>query len=486
MTHSATASEGEPKGRSRVESFVVRGALQPFVAEGPTVLKTLVASAAQRMRKALARTRLLVLCVCAGGALAGFSGAAIYGVRSPALSTPAAGAAASRAVPEGIGFACADEREAVRVRAGMRAYLATMGIPQSWTTARTADGLLTFALTTPAGDTSTLDFVRRKAMGLEDAVVRLPTGVAGKVHQVHTASTKEIVLALLQHGRLTELPCSVDALSEHVGVRQNIAAWAERLEWVWPDGDVAKWNAKYWDHGTPRSRYPLHEAVNDAFMNPGRYRIGCYTATKLVILQGVLDYYRRVRPDRDKLRRIEARLAADGEPLVDIEPAAMWFFEEDYAAADAARSGKLVVLQHGVAADNFVPGDWVYLLNTDAASYRRTGYEGSNAIYLGRDRFDDYYNDHDHAYSFREKLDEVYQWRHGVFNRSRDAAKIRPLPERELLALAKTPETGGLLLAYRAVVSYGISGLQTQPVRGAAVELAAAAPTMDNDKGIPP
>lgn len=373
------------------------------------------------------------------------------------MGMPASVSQIAAETPEaGIRFACGgDFASMAAARRQMDSYLMEEDIPAAWVVLRTRNGSLTYTLNTPANDTSTLDFVRRKEMELRDAAVELPTAVAGRTRTVHTVSPKEILLALLQRGRLTAFDCSVDALREHVGIRRNIVAWTEELNWVWPDGDTAKWNARYWRRGTPHSRRPLHEAVNDAFMAQDRYRIGCYTAIKLVILQGVLDYHRRVVPNAEKLRRIEARLAADGEPLVGVEPGAMWFFEADYAPADGERPGKLVELLHGIAADNFVPGDWAYLLNTDAASYGKTGYEGSNMIYLGRDRFSDYYNDHGHAYSFRQKLNEVYQWRHGVFSRSRDAAKVRPLSERELLALTATPERGGLLLSYRGAVSLG-------------------------------
>lgn len=383
----------------------------------------------------------------------------VRGTTRTALPPVVAPADVDGAPAAGIRFACGDDFVAMAaVRRQMDAYLRAEEIPPSWVTPRTRNGALTYTLNTSADDTATLDFVRRPEMALRDQAVALPTAIGGQTRTVLTVSPKEILLALLQHGRLSQFDCSVAALREHVGIRQNIVAWAEELNWVWPDGGSAQWNTRYWRRGTPDSRRPLHEAVNDAFMAQERYRIGCYTAIKLVVLQGVLDYHRRVVPDAAKLRRVEAQLAADGEPLVGVEPGAMWFFEADYSPADAERPGKLIELQHGVAADNFVPGDWAYLLNTDAASYGKTGYEGSNTIYLGRDRFSDYYNDHGHAYSFRQKLNEVYQWRHGVFSRTRDAAKIRPLSEKELVALAATPEAGGLLLSYRGTVSVGPAG----------------------------
>jgi hypothetical protein len=107
-----------------------------------------------------------------------------------------------------------------------------------------------------------------------------------------------------------------------------------------------------------------------------------------------------------------------------------------------------------VATGNFVPGDWGYILNTDPATEQKTGYEGSNTIYLGRNLFDDFYDDHHHSYTYEQKLDEVYQWRHGVFSRSRDAKKIKPLTAEEQALLGNTPDAGGLQLDVRAVPRY--------------------------------
>jgi hypothetical protein len=156
-----------------------------------------------------------------------------------------------------------------------------------------------------------------------------------------------------------------------------------------------------------------------------------------------------VKGDAALAALVEQRLWTDGEPLVSIEPHEVWAFEADFDETRRAQPGKLLGLQRGVAARNFVPGDWAYFLNTDAQSYAKTGYEGSNAVYLGRNRFNDHYNDHNHAYSFEEKLDMVYQWRHGVFSASRDVARVRSLTGADLARLARTPQAGGVLLDVR-------------------------------------
>lgn len=356
-----------------------------------------------------------------------------------------------------VQFRCPAQLDAIQ--RGVSVYLHSLKIPadQVMQTVDAQSGVLTLALATPPDDTRTLDLFTRPEYALSTEQVRLPTARKGKMRVVDTVSRKEIVLALLQHGRTTqfkEQSCSAEALADRVGVRQNIVAWAERLSWDWPNGGPARWNRKYWTRGTPNPGVSLHAAVMDAFIHQDKYAMGCYTATKLVIVQGMLDYYSRVKRDPVRTRKVEQALLADGDPLVGIEPGRMWSFEKDYDPHDAESKGKLLKLYSSVAIGNFIPGDWGYILNTDPVSEQKTGYEGSNAIYLGRNRFDDYYDDNDHSYTYEQKLDEVYQWRNGVFSRSRDAAKIRPLSADEQALLTHTPAAGGLQLDVRAVPRY--------------------------------
>ncbi|MGE5027984.1 MAG: hypothetical protein ACM3JK_05880 [Betaproteobacteria bacterium] len=353
---------------------------------------------------------------------------------------------------EGIRFSCNPDQLA-KVEAGMTLYLSDLGIGPGWVIKKEdpAGRTVVFTLNTPKNDFNTLNLKDRAGLTLQDDWVTLPAP-HGKPKRIRTVSKKEIVLAMLQHGRLTDFSgsrCDTEALKDHVGIRQNTVAWVENLNWVWPDGRAARWNAKYWRRGTPRTGVSVHEALNDMFAHQHRYSIGCYTATKVIVLQGVLDYYARIKRTPALLHQVEKRVLADNEPLVNLEPGRMWDFEEDFDPAELGRPGKILTIQYGVAPKNFIPGDWVYLLNTDPKTKHKTGYEGSNAIYMGRNKFDDYFNDHGHAYTYEEKLDEVYQWRNGVFSRSRDAAKIKPLSKQDLEGLGKTPAEGGMLMDFR-------------------------------------
>ncbi len=353
---------------------------------------------------------------------------------------------------EGVGFLC-DPGSLGRIKLDVTAYLLSQGIAPSLVVTKVdaSNGSLTFTLNTPNADLDTMQLKYRPEYGIRDGIVRIPDE-HGELQKLLTVSKKEILLALLQHGRLTEFSgksCNVNALKEQVNVRQNIVAWAEQLNWTWPDGGVAEWNEKYWHKGTPLSQVKLHLALADAFKNQSEYAIGCYTAAKLVMVQGVLDYYRRVKHNKLLQKLVEEQLLLDHEPLVNIEPGEMWSFEQDFDSTKLTQRGKILKIQHKVAPLNFVPGDWAYIVNTDPVSAQKTGYEGSNAIYLGRNKFVDYYNDNHHAYTYQQKLDEVYQWRNGVFSRRRDVANIQPLSVDDLERLGKSPAENGLVQSFR-------------------------------------
>jgi hypothetical protein len=282
--------------------------------------------------------------------------------------------------------------------------------------------------------------------------ISLPT-VKG-LTEIETVSKKEILLALMHQGRETVFAgnaCHIDALKEHVQIRQMIVAWSEHLHWSFPDGSSAKWNQQYWDQGNLKPGASLDKAMRDFFIQPDKCSIGCYTATKIVIIQGILDYFRRVKKDDAMADAIINRLKSDDDVLVGIEPGAMWSFQKPINPEEQKRLGKLLKIQAQVAPMNFIPGDWVYFVNTDKDSSEKDGYEGSNSIYMGRASFDDFYNDNEHHYLYNEKIQNIYNWRNGVFSRSRDYQRVRILSAEQVHQFGLSPEEGGFLLKNRAI-----------------------------------
>ncbi|QGJ19558.1 hypothetical protein [Polaromonas sp. Pch-P] len=215
----------------------------------------------------------------------------------------------------GVQFVCSPAQLA-QLSPGMLRYLRQLGIPAHLVqeTFDKSRGAVTYSLLGPGAAVSTLFLAQRPELAIENEVVVLPVR-NNKTRKLKTVSRKEILLALLHPGRLTEFrgkACDVQALVDHVGIRQNIVAWAQKLEWGWPEGGPAKWNSRYWIKGTPRPDVPLYKALNDMFFEQGKYAIGCYTATKMVYAHGLLDYFRRVKGDADAAHAVERRLLGDG------------------------------------------------------------------------------------------------------------------------------------------------------------------------------
>jgi hypothetical protein len=272
--------------------------------------------------------------------------------------------------------------------------------------------------------------------------------------EFETVSRKEILLALMHEGRETlfkDAACDISALKDHVQIRQMIVAWSEHLHWSFPDGGPARWNERYWDQGNLKPKASLDEAMRDFFIHPDQCSVGCYTATKIVIIQGILDYFRRVKKDDAMADAIIKRLKSDDDVLVGIEPGAMWSFQKPINLEEQKRLGKLLKVQTQVAPMNFIPGDWVYFVNTDKDSSEKDGYEGSNSIYMGRASFDDFYNDNLHHYLYNEKIQNIYNWRNSVFSRSRDYQRMQTLSAEQLHQFGLSPEEGGFLLKNRAI-----------------------------------
>ena len=269
--------------------------------------------------------------------------------------------------------------------------------------------------------------------------------------KINTVSQKEIMLAYLYKGRKTSFEgsdCGFGQFLDSLALRQKIVAYSQNLAWGWPEGGPAKWNNSFWKKGTPLKKELTFKALQDALANQKNYEIGCYTATKLVFAQAYADFYKNNKNSPQTILNV---LWSDNDPLVDVEPDLFWKFEPDFEKQDKYAEGKLLKMHDNVHPLNYIPGDWVYFWNTDPFSYQKTGYEGSNAIYLGGNKFNDYYNDNEGSYSFEEKLDELVQWKNGVFSRSRHINRIQPLSLTELYKGATSPEQGGYIIPNRLV-----------------------------------
>ncbi|MDO8416515.1 MAG: hypothetical protein Q7S87_09920 [Agitococcus sp.] len=252
--------------------------------------------------------------------------------------------AESETTTEGVIFRCAPLELEV-VQAEMSDYLLRLGIRSDWVTTTVTTGTqVQFTLATVAHDTNTLSLASQENYGIKNDIVMLPNKKGG-LNAVSTVSQKEIVLALFQRGRVTTFEgaaCSLATFKDHVGIRQNIVSWAQKLDWGWPNGGSARWNSAYWLKGTPNTAVSPFVALHDAFLQQHAYAIGCYTASKLVIAHAVSDYYRRIKRDPGLTRLVEQRLLSDGEPLVDIEPGKMWSFEQLCRASSDYSAQRLV------------------------------------------------------------------------------------------------------------------------------------------------
>jgi hypothetical protein len=350
----------------------------------------------------------------------------------------------------GLIFECgADKRN--QLKSELNAYQQELGVDASVYEVHESGTRLRLSLKDPSVY-GTLYLRWDPKYNITEERISLPT--AKGLAEIETVSRKEILLALMHQGRETVFAgnaCHIDALKEHVQIRQMIVAWSEHLHWSFPDGSSAKWNQQYWDQGNLKPGASLDKAMRDFFIQPDKCSIGCYTATKIVIIQGILDYFRRVKKDDAMADAIINRLKSDDDVLVGIEPGAMWSFQKPINPEEQKRLGKLLKIQAQVAPMNFIPGDWVYFVNTDKDSSEKDGYEGSNSIYMGRASFDDFYNDNEHHYLYNEKIQNIYNWRNGVFSRSRDYQRMQILSAEQVHQFGLSPEEGGFLLKNRAI-----------------------------------
>lgn len=379
---------------------------------------------------------------------------------------------APEAPGEGIHFVCSPA-EISRLKSEVPSYLINeLGLPaRAFRSVLGADGrTLSFVLTTPATDTDTLTLNKRPELGLSSELT-VYVRPDGRVLQKEIVSRAEIAAALMQHGDqyvLTGNRCRLDALVEHIGVRQNIARWGTLAvqRWYFPeewivgkDGKMelisryADFNPNFWESDSDQVKAPhsVYEAVADAFTGKYQYEVGCLSAAKLIFVMGIFDYYKNVAKNDVALAQLEAR--ARRAPLTDID--AVHEREKPYALI---REGKFLKRRFEIPGNHWIPGDWGYIKNPDEISSERPGYEGSNVTYLGQGIFNNYFGDRPNALhgshlfypsfgplQLDDHLLEVFHWRHHILENWKHDPRRKFFTEEEVAQLRLDPRSGGLI-----------------------------------------
>lgn len=293
-----------------------------------------------------------------------------------------------------------------------------------------------YGLKTADDDTNTLDLIER-------ADLKIPRCENHElmIDSVKTTVTipskNEILAGLLQHGRLVVLSgkkCSVRKLKNHLEMRQRIALWARTpRRWRFATGDGTRLNTvTMWNDGwIVKSNVSCNAAVANAFGGQShQYSIACNRECRLIMLQGIFDYVNNSAKDAllsEHLERISG-----SEPMSEMRP------EDDDNMI--VKEGKYLDRALGVPANNWIPGDWGWIKNTDPKSYEYAGLEGSNTIYTGGNTFANLASG-GIGPTFNKKIMGVYHWRSSTLQKSQTPELIKTLSE--------DPRKGGLLLDFR-------------------------------------
>ena len=134
----------------------------------------------------------------------------------------------------GVIFECGPGKLA-QLNGQLNAYQQELGIDASVYKVHQGESRLQVSLKDPSVY-GTLYLRWNPQYGITEERISLP-GKEGLL-EVETVSQKEILLALMHEGRETIFKgdaCHIDALKEHIQIRQMIVAWSEHLHWSFPD-----------------------------------------------------------------------------------------------------------------------------------------------------------------------------------------------------------------------------------------------------------
>ena len=158
-----------------------------------------------------------------------------------------------------------------------------------------------------------------------------------------------------------------DNLEKHMTARYGIVDFASKKKYSFGAGSAFKMNPAYWIVDAtgfrPKPGVTRTEAIQDLNVHPKDYAIACLAATLLT-------------------------MQSTGSPIVQ---------------------------DSSVAPDDWIPGDWGYILNTMfPASGGTVGLEGENIIYTGKDKFWGHFGPGIEYKLLTEWFDQVKSWNGGA------------------------------------------------------------------------
>ncbi len=302
-------------------------------------------------------------------------------------------------ITDGVVFECAPENlQAIKKRM-LQLLTEEFKWPEKVFEVNEQDGKLQFRMREKSTDTRNLK--ANKDLNIKDESWEYTNGF-GQDKKRYFASKKEIIAALLTRGRKTEFKadeCTFDHFYDNVLMRQEVAKWAVRGNLYFPynEDSKAQLNKKYWtkDLVVKKGMSPL-DAINDIFEGTYNAQLGCTTAVKTLMMQGVFKHLSKAEDTKAQIEKI-----AGNDPYVGAEP------EKD----GQGLLSKYMLRQQNIPWNNWVPGDWGYFKNRDAESAKINGNEGSNSLYIGDGLFAHYYSSYGDHQDVDGMLKYVMGWR---------------------------------------------------------------------------
>lgn len=161
-----------------------------------------------------------------------------------------------------------------------------------------------------------------------------------------------------------------DNVQKHMAARFNIVDFASKKKYSFGAGAAFKMNPAFWIVDAtgfkPQPGKTRMEAIQDLNVHPKDYAIACLAATQLTMESGA-------------------------SPLTN---------------------------DLSVAPDDWIPGDWGYILNTKFPPGGTVGLEGENIIYTGKDKFWGHFGPGIEYKLLTEWFDEVKAWHGGALTRT--------------------------------------------------------------------